>query len=1006
MHQMAPSPSNATRVATLVACFAAILLLAAGCGSSPPGGGETDTGASDADSGSGDTDTGNDADDTDPDAECPPGDDGCPCPEGGECGEDLLCNADTNVCEPCEFGEDGCRCVPSVDPSEDPTCDEGLTCTEDDLCECVAGTEDCPCGAGDACDDGLECVVGICSTPGCIPGTTGCPCDAGSCDDDTAYCTDGGVCEECAANAPGCACTTTCTDGLVCDASFCRDAVTCDDADCAERQLCDEGAGRDAVCLDDCELGYIWDSVGRVCNPAPNCDACTDDNRECSLSTGAPVCGTCVEGYLEDPTTEACVDVVTCEELECDGFCREATVEGTAVVDAECNDNPCETGYLLSAGGACSQCTQCFDFVGADATPKTGVIGNETTAFDGGGVTSACVCQFDPAAAGRFQNVEGGVITLCDADSDGWVNVRFLDVLNLAIDRTRNRFFQNATCDLRSVDRFELVSDDDRDAVGTVSVDDVVDAYGIAGSQFLTDHFGTPYVYLVEPQETDVPALMARRYTTSGIGSLSNYPGGAFLASEVNPLSRACNFTLGVNDDVNLDGAIDVVQAHDVSFAGGATRPAAVFYHMSYYIELSRSYYREIEGSPGGHGAYVIVEKARSLTAPVAEQLELTYVSSTGPYWRECLRSRDASYESGVTLPASTTPADAPLNYDYARWHECEVSIPGDGDCQVSDVDAENPRRGRGPYIAYDGRRPITAAARYDEAGDGVWPGMNHHSQFKCLALGNGTSVVANPQGHVALADVSSGDVQREWTMVECRLAPTGTTLRTVGSDGPLVGDANPADPQFACQPVTNAAQISAFADSSTENGRRYWFVANYRHYAPGEPETEYSLGCINEAMEWPFLCNGYDPNPFFSTAVPSGTIGNYGRLVCGCSVNTGGPECDVGCPTNNVHYGGTFSDDPSGSFACTNGYCLTHSAVPEDGFAGGRRGFWMCGDFSATAFTDPTLAPDYRSPDYVEDEDGAVTGWRIEGEIPTTPFHRVRLTQPDVAEGSGWSVY
>ncbi len=984
----------------------------AACGSSPTPN-TVDAGDTDTDTGGGDV---ADVSDTDTsEVSCVPGTEDCACDEGS-CGEDLLCDEDADLCVPCPFGSEDCRCVPPEGPEDEASCDEGLTCTEDEICVCVPGTEECPCADGDVCDDGLDCVAGLCATPGCEPGVTGCPCDGGACDASDAYCSDRGVCETCNADAVGCACETTCRNGLVCDAGACRTPVPCSAAGCAENQVCDEGAGRDAVCLEDCVAPFVWNAGTGTCDSPPNCDACTAASRECSLATGEPVCGDCLETHIENPDTEECVDVVTCVDLDCEStgdLCTPAEWTGSGGVNAECTDNPCEAGYLLSRG-ACVECTQCYDFVGGVATAKDGVVGNELDAFSAGGVTAACVCRFDDTAPGRFQNVETGQILLCDSDGDGWTNARFMDVVNLSLPEDENRFLTNATCDLRTVDRFELMSDDAPGEPYEVTVDAIADAYGLAPSQYETDDFGVKFMYLVEPEETDRDDLFEFRYQPAATNRLTRYNGGRLFAAEVNPLVKACNLTRDVNDDLNLDQIVDVLQTHDVPYASTLSRPTAVFYHMAHFIELSRGYYHAVADSAGGHGAYAIVEKSRSGAGSAGLALELTYPEASGPYWAECMRSRDAAYNPSGSWSAATPATELPLNQDFARWRVCEDTSSDTGAtglCRVDDSSAESPRRGRGAYIPYDGRTPITAAARYDEASDGVWPGMNHHSQFKCVTLATATQIGDNAAGYVSVDQLTrlDGDTLTEgdWTLVECRLAESDAGPRTAGSDGPVAGapEANPRDPQFECTPVLSAFDIGAAANASESSFARHWVVANYRHYAPDADETEYTLGCVNEAIEWPFLCNGYDPNPFYSTAVPSGTIGNFGRLVCGCSVNSGGPECDIGCPTRNVHYGGTWSDDASGSFACTNGYCLTHAPDEDAGFAGGRRGFWMCGDFSATAFTDTSVPPDFRSPDF-EDDGETVSGWRLQGEIPSSPFHRVRLTQDGVPEGSGWSIY
>ena len=228
--------------------------------------------------------------------------------------------------------------------------------------ECLAGTEDCPCGPAMSCfGDFLTCIDDLCQEPECFLGEGGCACDAdGSCSSDPngrplvceeAVCVVA-PCDEGSANCD-CASDGSCGDGLVCDeaAGFPR-CVVPDCADggegcaCRVDGGCDGGLGCDAgICVaQSCTVG----TEGCACGAELACDdglACVDD--VCELDD---VC---------TPGTIGCA----CESGACadaDAFCNAEDVcvssTNAGYEGGPCIEGRCEYGYRCASGDVCTAC--------------------------------------------------------------------------------------------------------------------------------------------------------------------------------------------------------------------------------------------------------------------------------------------------------------------------------------------------------------------------------------------------------------------------------------------------------------------------------------------------------------------------------------------------------------------------------------------------------------------------------------------------------------------------
>ena len=442
---------------------------------------------------------------------------------------------------------------------------------------------------------------------------------------------------------------------------------------------------------------------------------------------------------------------------------------------------------------------------------------------------------------------------------------------------------------MRSIDRFELISDDAPTAVRlpayTVSIEEVATRYRLGNAAY--ERAGqSVFVRLIEPDALDQAGELTERYDDGNLkpyGAAGAGPGYAFTPVEVNPLTKACNHD---NDDLNADGYPDSSQSQDAAWSQARVYPPStpVFFHMAYFIEANRALYRAPRAGER-YGAYVIIEKRRGAGMDDPLQLELTYDGDDDPAgWDECARSRDSEYD-----PDPAPQGTPQVGMDFAQYRSCEArSQAGErpGHCLVSGrPDALNglSRHQAGRHIAFDGRARRTSvsdALTGSALADGSWPGMNHHSQFKCGKLSpqpDGAPLPAAATGVVYPAQVGT-----EYTLQRCVLnAPAGAMDRSDADAQAPLGALlrNPGDPRLTCVVVDNSDEVAeiaaARADGSDEGQRAAWFAWRSPEVAPPLPADvaaspdRYMRGCINEAAEWPFLCPGYTNDLFTSAATP-----------------------------------------------------------------------------------------------------------------------------------------
>jgi MYXO-CTERM domain-containing protein len=207
-----------------------------------------------------------------------------------ECDDPADCN-DSNGCT-----DDACTSGECVNTPNTAACDDGLFCTQTDVCSagsCMGSGDPC---AGQNCSEGLDACVDCTSPADCD--------DANPCTDDLCS---GGECSY-ATN------TAACDDGL-----FCTMNDQCDMGVCG-------GSG------DACASGQICDEVGNACLDCDEDSDC-DDGAECTSDT-------CVDGTCEH------VNVTFGTPCQNDGeFCS--------------GPEQCASGVCQSLGDPCGVGTMC-----------------------------------------------------------------------------------------------------------------------------------------------------------------------------------------------------------------------------------------------------------------------------------------------------------------------------------------------------------------------------------------------------------------------------------------------------------------------------------------------------------------------------------------------------------------------------------------------------------------------------------------------------------------------
>ena len=889
--------------------------------------------------------------------ECVDGAEDCPCGDDDSCDDDLACVDD--LCIECPADAEGCPCG-------DDECGGDLICDEDDtLCRLPENCVEWGCAEMQLCDDSdpqsveclLDCDEGYVwdAVGGACIGSSGSNCLA---DDDNSIAT---ICADrnraCEASEGGADCGD-CVSGYVDSGSACEVALTCGDVTCGavNRQCVAATDSTHAVC-GDCLIGFE-EGTGDACQAIEelNCDEdlgdsdsifylCEGLNRSCILVGDSAECGDCLgPEFVLDPGTSTCVPFVACADFpECEvtllqrceddaeagitAHCVEECVAGAEAVLDNGDFVACEGSDDCDAG--CPDGTQCVQSTPASPArcePARCLVpdnpGDPGEAYDifnrvcvpctcdGEGTTGypwpvttfngVCVCE---TTEGYFFNTKltDRAPEPCDADDDGWVRRTAFDFVNEPDDLAKS---QNARCTIREIDRFELRNEYLQSLEVVVMdmdlpvPDDTLELYELTRNDRQED---------IDADAELAPASGRRPF-----------------ASELNSLTRAC---ISLDADVNANGLSDLREwdeapPHDPDedeWLDG-------WRQMSFFMELHDGWYEPAD-DPEDPGTFVIAERSRCDT----DHFALGYAADDGPYWNACHRRRAAGFND-----------DHHIGFDFARY-TCEPGDELDGDGRLCPTMA--PPLGDDPPPGVIQSHSLCDGDVVLPPADGIWRGMNHHSQFQCVQVVN----TAEEAWEITKASVFtvSNDVGEHHInaceFVDCDGAG-GDCVETAEVD---VGDVieNNTIPAVVCdsEPVDDI-----------DLGTVTWIARRHRPHLT--PDT-YERGCIDEWVEWPQLCPGWVEGQE-GRVIGEGVASNSGRLICGCALNYGGPDCDLGCPggvfddvsayANLVHVGGESEDD-----ICTNGYCPV--LVDETGLGGGRSGYWMCG---APSVTTPTGGP------------------------------------------------
>lgn len=981
---------------------------------------------------------------------CPAGSLDCAC-DGGACETTLYCDS-SSLCRACSSDIAGCPCDDQDACGGDNYCDATLcaACPDEDkpaTCGCTATDQCAPsliCDAEDfVCRDALACGDLAClpnqlceiqstgPTAGdayCVPETcvTGYVWDAtaGACAPlPTASCTDASG----APSAEALACRAldrACVDGAF--GPVCVD--TCQTLACASaRRDCTPGATitTDAVC-GGCEPGYLEVQGACALDPAATCTAgvpgsieaaCAARFRTCEQYTNGASCGACTGDRAVDPRTGQCVEVEACGESEC--FAGEFCHYPQDGRPPECRLR-CPSGMAMTEGGACVSCgalscgsgeihgalvdNQCvceeqvFCAYNSDSGSRcraTPCAPREAVSVLGGACTPCNVtCGNDLGETARvwpwrdqfggcfcettddfYQPYGGGATAMaCDQDEDGWINVTAQNAYESARIGANNvpdaATLANFRCARRTIDRIRLVNElGQRRDIGLCGTSGtIVDwAPGQAPIECLN---GPNVVTLAESDTLESDSLLSADDI-----QFPDYGGRKLHAAELNAMTKAC---VSVDADFNLNGVTDLVEQQplDRTTLPGSTDAELLFRAASYFVETHQGYYLP-PGAGAGPGVYVVEERSRCDAS-----FPLGYEVDQG-YWRGCERKRNPSFDALSPTASRTTMDFAQFGCTDATG-SCELPPPlttgttTDGDLVVDhDVCA---LRAAGQPIA-----------------DEPWRGMNHHSQFICAQIGAGSA-----RYRVAPSDLNGPSVTNPGFdfnacgAVACAGEPgcEESIVRDEATNQPLV-------PSVDC----------AYTEGTTVPANAVGFVS--ARYVQLTTQDPYVRGCINEAVEFSELCPGYATNP--DAVLTSANRGDSGKLICGCGVEYAGNACEYACAVRSgadgkLHFGGpertNLSVQEQQQYGCIvgpgqtdGGFCTQHAPDAAAGFAGGRRGYWMCGETRVTRPTDPAqLHPTgtFASGEIV----------RMSGAISSSPVLRVPMASTATSACAGGTCF
>ncbi|MEQ8275047.1 MAG: hypothetical protein RMA76_09485 [Deltaproteobacteria bacterium] len=979
----------------------------------------------------------------------------CPCGTGDVCDDGLYCDG-TTVCRTCSVDVPGCPCTVEATCEGDNFCADSIceACPAVDkpvACGCTASAQ---CGEGLVCDaTNLACREPTsCTQLGCLPNQLCTPTTDGDfagdfvCVPET--CVPGYVWD--VANGACVATDDACLDdggeptrlGRVCldqnqacvestDGPTCVD--TCQTLGCSlARRDCTPGAAieLDAICSA-CQPGYT--DVDSVCEllPSGTCTgttagnisvACTARNRTCVEVAGGAFCGECVGGRAMNPRTVQCEDVTACGDSVCFGGefchypqngatpqCRQRCPSGHAInengVCVPCGSVSCTGpmhGALVEGQCVCESETFCADiFDGTGSRCRTTTCGpGEAASMDGGVCTSCNVtCGNDPGEGARvwpWRDPFGqcfcetlddyyrplGVNALpaiCDADGDGWISESAelaFDAATLGVGGTSDEAtLANFRCARRTVDRVQLVNEYGQSRLVGLCGDAIVD-WAPSDSVTSACPSGLTTVALFENDDLDQDSVI-------GLNDTSYPPLGMrkLFAADLNATTKAC---VSLEGDFNANGIEDLTEAQPRERADlpgqSVSNEDVLFGAVAHFVELHSSRY-VAPGAGSGPGRYRVEERSRC-----SADFPLGYEVGRDSYWTACERRRRADYDA--------TEADGRLGGDFGQFGCTSL----DGACPLRAPVSTGMSLDTDTVVDHD--VCALGAAGLLPLADEPWRGMNHHSQFQCSRIADGGG-----RERVSANALSGGAATAEFDFNVCQAVTCGGQAGCVEATAQSDVTNQPDVPNIDCAYRSGAEVV---ADT-------IGFVSK-RFSAPG---GVYDRGCIDESVGtiasvvtatsaeigrgYSRVCAGFAANPTGLLTAPN--RGDFGKLICACGENYVGESCEQACPTRagtgftKLHTGGDVSGLSArerADYACSaTGYCSLTPPDAATGFTGGRKGFWMCGEATASRGAPEGLS----APGSLNGQSGTLT---IQGFVPAVPVVRIPMATPTTGCSGG----
>lgn len=540
----------------------------------------------------------------------------------------------------------------------------------------------------------------------------------------------------------------------------------------------------------------------------------------------------------------------------------------------------------------------------------------------------------------------------------------------------------NFRCDLRRIDRFTLenelrqrrhVSLCENDLIdyapGSVPVCNAPDGL-TALTLFESDDLDSDNS--INPDDTNFPAYGSRK----------------LRASELNSLTKAC---VGLTGDFNLNGVEDVTEEHAIEktripglvFSGDNASEYFAFHSMSYFVELHTGRYVQAV-VPSDPGEYVISERSRCEPGFALTQ----FVG--GGYWQSCHRARRGDFDY----------SNSHNGFDFAHWG-CAANPNGScglplapTDASLDDLDADRiPDHG-----VCDASDPVP---------DEPWRGMNHHSQFQCVVLKDPLNTTAQYHLSKDLVFEDGEATPAAYEFNDCVAQDCSAAM--MGCEETVT--------QGVYQPRVTQLKCITRERANVVQDQVGWVAARYiPEGVSSSLARPYVRGCVDESYGtdgtdgYSYLCPGYLENP--DAVLTAGNPGAHGKLLCSCNRFYGGSNCEVSCvertgtgssngpKTSFIHVGDRdrgYDPERIAEYACSDqdNYCSLHPPVPAESFAGGRRGYWMCGENVITKTVDGSG----QSKPFLEGSgsvDAVQKNYNLRGAVKIAPVKR------ELLKGSG----